>query len=186
MLRRAMRPFCYQCFRPSNLCLCAHIPRVDNRTEIVVMQHEAERFHPFGSARMLMAGLNRGRLHVAYRGFGKDVPLPLEFPVGTALLYPRPDAVELAEARLHGPLERLVLLDGTWSQAHRLYRDNPWLRTLPHVRLTPATKSRYMVRREPKEHCLSTLEAAVEALRILEPDTRGLAELLAVFVRMNT
>ena len=178
-----MRSFCYECFRPTWLCLCTHVPRILNRTEIVVLQHESERFHPFGSVRLLTRALARSRVHVAYRGFGKDVPLSLRFPAGTALLYPRPDAVELSENQHE--VERLVVLDGTWSQAHRLYRDNPWLRGLPHVRLTPSRASRYKVRREPKPHCLSTLEATVEALRVLEPGIRGLEELLAVFERMN-
>lgn len=179
------RPFCYECFRPRSMCLCDRVGWVKNRTGIVILQHVRERFHPFGSARLLAQGLARCQLHVAYRAGGKEVPHDLHVPAGTALLYPRPGASLLSSIPTDEQPRNLLLLDGTWSQAHRLYRDNGWLRALPHVTLAPSAPSLYRVRREPKPHCLSTLEAAVAALRTIEPDTPGLDGLLSVFAYMN-
>lgn len=179
------RPFCYDCHRPLDLCLCASIRPVDNRTEVLVLQHVRERFHPFGSVRLLAAGLQRCQVQVAYRTEGKRVDLPLTVPEGTALVYPRPDARRVDQLTEAERPQALLLLDGTWSQAHRLYRDNPWVQRLPHVSLAPTEPSLYRVRREPKPHCLSTLEAAVHALSALEPELEGLSGLLDVFARMN-
>jgi len=181
-----MRSTCPACFRPDSLCLCAQIQGVDNRTEILVLQHPRERFHPFGSARMLTTALKRSRVEVAFGGAGKDLHHATEVPPGAGLLYPHPDARDLSEL---APGERpasLILLDGTWAHARRLYNDNAWLQTLPRFTISPARPSRYLVRREPHEWCISTLEAAVEALVCLEPETAGLAELLTVFERMNS
>lgn len=156
-----------------------------NRTEVVVLQHPRERNHPFGSARMLVDGLSRSQLRVATQQGARAALEPLPETARAALLYPHPDAVDLAEYDESQPLERLVLLDGTWPQARRLYRDNPWLGSLPHVRLNPPRPGRYLVREEPGPDCLSTLEAGVAALSILEGDGARFEGLIAVFDQMN-
>jgi hypothetical protein len=58
------------------------------------------------------------------------------------------------------------------------------LQDIPHFRLLPAQPGRYRLRREPQHDYVSTIEAIVEALRILEPDTEGLDALLHAFDRM--
>jgi DTW domain-containing protein YfiP len=116
-------------------------------------------------------------------------------PHGVSLLYPSEKAVELsaslvhkAEGNLiHGPLcHHLIVLDGTWSKAKRMYIENPWLHDLPHYKLLVASPSLYgAVRKEPKPECISTLESIVYALKVLEPDIAdGLDGLLAVFDSM--
>ncbi len=190
-----MRASCPTCYRPVDLCLCADLPRVANRTGIVVLQHVREHLHPFGSARMLVQSLRRSELRVvrgprpaaATAGRFPQVSLhhAMAVPPRTGLLYPHPDA------RLLGALEpdelpdHLVLLDGTWAHAKRIYDDNPWLHDLPHYAIAPRRPSRYLVRREPRPECVSTLEAAVEALQRLEPELAGTEALLALFARMN-
>jgi hypothetical protein len=162
------------------MCVCALVPRIMNRTPVVILQHKRERRHPLGTVRLLRLALERVRVEVAYQ---ESVP-PLPLPEGTALLYPGPEARELDSL---APGERpgaLVLLDGTWSQARRMFRESPWLQALPRVALLPAAPSRYRIRKEPRPRFLSTLEAAVLALRALEPDTPGLAELVGAFDRM--
>lgn len=181
-----MRPTCLLCFRPDSLCLCCHVQPVHNRTRVIVMQHPRERFHPFGSVRMLKSALANARVEVAFGPRGKSLDHTVELPPDTGLLYPHPDARELRSLAPHERPQNLLLLDGTWAHANRLYKDNKWLSGLPHFAITPTQKSRYLVRREPNEKCLSTLEAAVEALRCLEPDLAGLDALLALFERMNT
>jgi hypothetical protein len=97
---------------------------------------------------------------------------------------PSPDAPLLDELPRDRLPSTLVAIDGTWAHAKRLYRENGWLRALPHVRLQPAQPSRYRIRREPRADYVSTLEAIVEALRVLEPEHARLDELLAAFDRM--
>jgi len=181
-----LRSTCATCLRPTDLCLCSHVPQVANRTVVTVLQHHRERFHPFGSVRMLMSALQNSELQVVFHRAGRGLLCPVKVPPGTGLVYPHPDGRNLCALSEQERPPHLVLIDGTWSQAHRLYQDNPWLQRLPHYSIRPAAKSRYLVRREPHEHCLSTLEAAAEALRCLEPDLPGLDDLLALFDRMNT
>ncbi len=156
------------------------MPLVRNRTRVVILQHPRERQHPLGTERLARLGLASCAVHIAW-----DVSVTADMiPPGAALLYPSPEAVELTELDVASRPSALVAIDGTWSQAHSLYKKNPLLAALPHVKLTRAPPSNYRIRREPKPHYVSTLEAIVHALRTLEPDTQGFDGLLAYFASM--
>ena len=178
------RAVCYRCDKPQAMCLCARIPRVDNRTPVLVLQHPRERLHPIGTARFARLGLCRSRVEVAWNAGLREDVAPSWVEPGTALLYPVAGARELAQLSPDERPRRLLVLDGTWHTAASLYRDKRWLRDLPHVRLSPAAPSRYRLRREPLPDCLSTIEAIVGALRLLEPELLGLDALLGAFDAM--
>ncbi|MCA8970802.1 MAG: DTW domain-containing protein [Planctomycetes bacterium] len=167
-----------------NLCMCEALPRVRNATEIVVLQHPHERRHPIGTARLVRHALERVRLHVVAGSVRDGLRAEVELSNRAALLYPHRDARRLESLPADERPDQLVVLDGTWSQAKGLYRDNAWLCDLPHVSLTPDTPSAYRIRREPSDVHVSTLEAIVHALAILEPDLDGLGALREAFVRM--
>jgi DTW domain-containing protein YfiP len=176
----APRAVCYRCFRPSGLCLCPSIPRVDNRTPILIVQHPRERTHPFGTVRLLELGLCRSEVLVDYDSRLRG-PGGLALPAGAGLLYPHESAQDITRL---APAERpstLVVIDGTWHQARTLYRDIPALAALPHYTLPGHHRSDFKIRRQPREYCLSTLEAIVFALQALEPDTADLSRLLDCF-----
>ena len=173
------RATCYRCRKPAVLCLCARMPSVANRTSVFVLQHRRERFHAVGTARIARLGLER--VEVLEAAGVVDAPA---LQPGAALLYPGPDARDLAQLAPDERPSQLVVLDGTWHHARRLFLDNPWLQSLPQVRLDPSAPSRYRIRKQPAEHCVSTLESVVEALRLLEPETEGLDGLIEVFDSM--
>ncbi len=177
------RDRCYRCFRPELLCLCGTLPEVVTRTRLVVLQHPRERRHAFNTARLLDLALPRAERVVVPRGVQghRCVEIAAERP---AILYPHERATDLADLPREAMPSTLFLIDGTWGQARRIYNDNAWLHGLPHIRLHPSEPSRYRIRREPQRDYVSTLEAAVAALAILEPDTRGLDGLRAAFDRM--
>lgn len=173
------REACTLCFKPRLTCVCARVPRIATRTKVTVLQHPRERFHPFGTARFVELGLPNARVEVCF-GMRCDT-LQISASDDVALLYPARDARDLGSL---SPAERprhLVVLDGTWAHAHVMHRDLPGLRELPHVALFPESPGRYRIRREPRPECLSTVEAVVQALGVLEPDTSGLHRLLAAF-----
>ena len=87
------------------------------------------------------------------------------------LLFPGPQAIDLAEARPAGPIT-LVVVDGTWWQARKLLKRNALLAALPQLRFTPPAPSNYRIRREPADHCVATVEALAQVLGALEEATR--------------
>jgi hypothetical protein len=100
------------------------------------------------------------------------------------LLYPGPEAELLANVPIERRPRQLIVIDGTWHHAKTLVRDIPALHNVPRYRLAPREPSRYRIRREPSAALLSTVEATVAALRVLEPATQGLDQLLDAFYAM--
>ena len=59
-----------------------------------------------------------------------------------------------------------VLLDGTWSEARKIFRKSPWLDALPVLSLQPDQLSRYRLRRSTHEHHFCTSEVAALCLAL--------------------
>jgi len=95
---------------------------------------------------------------------------PANFPV---LLYPAVGAMNVSEGGLSAEQlgdRRLVvfLLDGTWACAKRMLTESKRLQSLPKLMFTPVEKSKFIIKRQPHEWCLSTLEATHQLLGALE------------------
>jgi len=175
------RDRCYDCFRPREACFCASIPTIDNQTNVLILQHRRERFHPFNTARIVRKALRNSQLVADHTS---NLAKRLRLKPGAGLLYPGPTALLISDLACEQRPEQLVVLDGTWHHAKTLFREIPALQSLPRYRLAPTAPSRYRIRREPSATALSTVEAAVAALRILEPETGGLDQLLRAFDSM--
>lgn len=178
------RDFCYVCFKTASFCICDEIVPVENKTRIVIVQHKCERSHPIGTARIASLGLLNTELNVVW----PDKESKFTFEPGEmkkpGLLFPGPGATDLAAVPAEQRPRELVLLDGTWGDVRKLYKDNPWLKQLPQYSLRPAVPSRYRIRKEPNDESISTIEAIVQSLSILEPETSGLHTLIDVFEAM--
>ena len=75
------------------------------------------------------------------------------------------------------------MLDGTWKKVRRLFHLNAWLKDLPYIQLTPESLSRYAIRKSPRADGLSTIEATVAALSLIDSD-RDYQPVLNVLERM--
>jgi DTW domain-containing protein YfiP len=162
---------CAGCERPIAVCVCAHVRPQRTQTRVLILQHPRERHVPINTVRLARLSLPDA---VVRRGvdFAGD-PVVADAIAGrdgappAYLLFPGPNAVDLALERPPGPIT-LVVLDGTWWQARKLLRRNPALGALPQLRLAPAAPSRYRIRREPDTSYVATIEAIALALRALE------------------
>jgi len=175
---------CFQCFRPTELCYCGSVPRIQNRTSIMILQHRRERFHPFNTARIVAHALDQCQLLVDHNEELARKFNACELSTHVGLLYPGAEARLLTDLPPAQRPDELIVIDGTWHHAKTLLREIPRLQTLPRYKLAPSTPGNYRIRREPNSHALSTLEATVDALRSIEPETLGLDQLLNVFTVM--
>ncbi len=179
------RAACTRCLRPTTGCYCAHLHPVPSRTRVVFLQHPRERRVAFGTARMAHLALPNSELHV---GVDFDdhprVRALAAAPYGeTVVLYPAPDAVE-PEDLPRDACRNLLVIDGTWIQARKMFARNALVRSLPRVGFAPYLPSRYRIRREPAPHCRATIEAVVEALERFEHDDTKFRPLLRAFDHM--
>jgi DTW domain-containing protein len=165
--------------------VCAEVVPVETRTRVVILQHPRESNVAINTARLAELVLPNAERHVGveFADSPRVRELLADRKAPCVLLYPGDEAKDLAREPPPGPVT-LVVIDGTWWQAHKLFRKNPALAALPRYALNPAEPSRYRIRREPAAHCVSTIEAIVEALGYLEENPKGLARLLAPFDAM--
>ncbi len=172
MAERMPRQRCERCLRPQGHCLCALIPSLPSRTRVLLLQHPSECDHALNTARLAALGLQNAELMVGGQ-FGEALTERLADPgYRSVLLFPGP------EASVPTPLEagerpwQLVVPDGTWRKARKLLYVNPALAALPRVCLPAGAVSRYRLRKAPEPGALSTLEAVVQALGLLEGEGR--------------
>jgi DTW domain-containing protein YfiP len=148
---------------------------------VVVLQHPRERDMPVNTARIASLCLPAAEVHVGLRLPDARVLRDPRRPA--ALLYPGPGAVDVEQ--FPPPTEiTLVVVDGTWSQAKKLVRLNPELAALPRYAFRPPAPSEYRIRREPREDFVSTLEALVHVLGVLEGDRDRFLPMLRPFRAM--
>ena len=162
------RSQCPRCQRPPSHCLCALIPSITNDTAVLILQHPSESGHALNTARLAALGLTNAELRIGER----FEDLPADDGVENYLLFPGERAIGVGElAQASGPL-RLIVPDGTWRKARKLLHLNPGLASLPRATLPEGLVSRYRLRKAPMPGALSTLEAIVTALNLLEGDDR--------------
>ena len=164
------RPQCSRCLRPATHCLCALIPSLDSRTRVLLLQHPSEVNHALNTARLAALGLNNAQLVVGE--VFEELHSLLNVPGYQAqLLFPADDAQPLHTYAAHDQPLLLVVPDGTWRKARKMLHLNPLLAALPRVTLAEGAVSRYRLRKAPAPGALSTVEAIVQALQVLEAPT---------------
>lgn len=179
------RERCTRCRRPLIVCYCAALPRLETRTRVVILQHPRERDVPIGTARMASLCLPGSELHV---GVQWDENAALARALADAarppiLLYPGPGAKDILREPPSGPVT-LVVVDGTWSQAKNVVRDNSILCSLPRYAFAAPQLSQYRIRKEPDDAYCSTIEALMHVLGALEGDPDRFRALLEPLNKM--
>jgi len=90
------------------------------------------------------------------------------------LLFPHGDPTSFARLRERpwqpDGVPAFVLLDGTWTQARKIFSRSPYLHGLPRLAIHPQRPSAYPLRRQRCAVHLSTVEVAIALLeQIAEP-----------------
>ncbi|MQT59911.1 DTW domain-containing protein [Pseudomonas sp. FSL R10-0399] len=161
------RAQCPRCLRPQTHCLCDLIPQLDSYTRVLLLQHPSEVNHALNTARLAALGLTNAELRVGE--VFEDLHTLLNPPGYQArLLFPGEGAQPLQADAAATEKLLLVVPDGTWRKARKLLHLNPLLAQLPRVTLPEGAVSRYRLRKAPGPGALSTVEAIVQALDILE------------------
>ena len=151
----------------------------------MILQHPRERAVAIGTARMASLCLTGSSLYVGidwstHAGLAAALGDPARPPI---LLYPGPGARDILREPPPGPVT-LIAVDGTWSQAKTVVRDNPILRTLPRYAFVAPEASQYRIRSEPDDAYCSTIEALMHVLGALEGEPARFRAMLAPFRAM--
>lgn len=164
------RSLCEHCRYPLKTCICDAISRVDNQTFVTVLQDPTEVKHAKNTARLLPLVLSQCQIIVGERFDGlSSLGLPDSIANHTVVAFPTKGALSPNElsAQEH-VIRHIILLDGTWRKARKMWLSNSWLHALPAVQLQLESASQYTIRKSPITDGLSTLEAAEQLLQSFE------------------
>jgi DTW domain-containing protein YfiP len=197
-------PECPHCGKAEPLCICDTLEPIENRIEVVILQHPQEQDRVLGTARLtalvlknsiLKIGLSwpslskildrtvdPARWAILYLGSAKVADLATDRDI---LAIDRKGQPEHHQRAILDDIEGIVVLDGTWSQAKALWWRNAWMLKCQRVILGPSRPSLYgKLRKEPRRDGLSTIEATAMLLGRLERRGDIEAALLGTFERM--
>jgi len=192
---------CATCQKPEHLCVCEAVDPVDNKIQVVILEHPQEKREILGTApiagltfrnvvvrvglswpnlkRIVGREVDYKRWGVLYLGAAKQGAAAAKEEIAVVDKNGAPVA---ASAEILAGLEGVILLDGTWSQAKSLWWRNAWLLKCRRIVLHPHFKSLYgQARREPRRESVSTLEAAAFVVSRLEGEPEMFDRVLKPF-----
>ena len=155
------------------LCICELVPTIDLETKLSLIIHQREINKTTNTGLLAARCLVNSEVRVRGKYDGKNPYEGLYDNDATHLyLYPTEGAVPLTKqfvASLPKPIQ-LIVPDGTWSQAKKVFRRIPNNHRLTPVTITSAHPSEYKLRHIPVKYQdgLSTLEAVANAIEVLE------------------
>lgn len=191
------RGTCWSCFRPQNACLCEHLVKLETRTRVVILMHPKEfKREKAATGKLTHACLPNSEIQwdesfAENKRVNELLSDPTKYPV---LLYPGDTAVNVSKGEFKGSvLEGLELvvfvLDGTWPCAKKMLKLSPNLQTIPRLMFTPTEKSQFVIKQQPHELCLSTIESVQQFLEALAEqgleESRDWKSLLKPFMAMQ-
>ncbi|MDT8286437.1 MAG: tRNA-uridine aminocarboxypropyltransferase [Elusimicrobiales bacterium] len=170
-----VREECYVCFRAKKNCLCGSVKPFATRMRFVILMHTKEaRKQRTGTARLAWMCLENAELFIGTE-FARDerVNSLLRDPAyAPFVLYPGPTAVNFKgmdrAALPEGKVPLVFVIDGTWNTARTLLNKSPNVKVLPRLSFAGNYVSRFAIKRQPKPHCVSTIEAIYHLCREAE------------------
>lgn len=199
-------PECPHCGKPEPLCVCSDIEPIDNRIELLILQHPQEQDRALGTAQLTVLHFQNAALKIglSWPSLSKILGRSVD-PQRWAILYlgsakvedletdsevvaiDRKGGLEEGQRAILNNIEGIILLDGTWSQAKALWWRNAWMLKCRRIILGPERPSLYgKLRKEPRRDGLSTIEAAGMVLSRLEKRPEIATALTASFERLLT
>ncbi|MEZ4405848.1 MAG: tRNA-uridine aminocarboxypropyltransferase [Polyangiales bacterium] len=174
---------CPRCDKPPSFCVCDRISPQETRTRVLILQHPREQDRDYGTASLVLAMLPKAekRVGLSWASLAAATGDDAADAKRWAVLYPHSLLKELPpdlkakpvlfldrqgdEREDKQPLDGVIVLDGSWSQAKAIWWRNAWLLKLNRAVLNPKEPSIYgKLRREPRREAVSTLEAVGDLL----------------------
>src|SRR4051812_22880247 len=162
---------CPDCRLPAWLCVCALAPRVAIRTPLLLVVHVHDLGRSSNTARLLTLAVRNAAV-VCHGAFPDPADPASHIPADKTpiVLFPghgaKPLTPELVAALPSPPA--LVVPDGNWRQAGKMVKRLPLLAGAVKVSLPVRAYAGSAVRRNRPGHRMSTYEAVVQALAVLE------------------
>jgi len=185
---------CNTCQLADYACMCEWAINLKAECEFILLMHRNEVFKPTNTGH-LIADIFPDQTHVfCWSRTEPDAKLlalladknrqcVIVFPVEAAESDIKPRSVIECLPK-DEKITTFILLDGTWKQSGRMFHLSRWLDDIPCVALPDVSHRRYAVRKSHQDNYVSTAEAAVLCLELMD-DAVGSNVLLDYFQLFN-
>lgn len=182
------RQYCTRCQRPLVTCICNLCCHIENNVTVIFLQHPSEEKQAKGTAMLAHLSLQNSSIIIG-ENFDESVELNNlinEVNNNVLLLYPTENTQVASKLSADKQKNTVILvLDGTWKKAYRMYQLSTNLQKLNKITLANNIKSQYVIRKHHKDSDVSSLEACAHALIALEDNNDKYAPLLDSFTKFN-
>jgi len=177
-LENATRPFlargnrvnrCQRCLLPEINCLCSTIQPQTARSRFCLMMYDTEPMKPSNTGRLIADILPNtlayqwSRTAFDEKHFLQTITQNYQPMVVFPASYAHPDRVVLQQPPKTGKPPLFIMLDGTWTEARKMFRKSPWLNHFPVISIEVSTPSQYTLREahSDKHHCTAEIAAVL-------------------------
>jgi DTW domain-containing protein YfiP len=162
------RKKCYTCYRPGKFCVCEYLKPITLNSKIVILIHPMEaKKEKLGTGRITKASITNSEIIMGI-DFTEDnrvnqlINDPQYLPM---VLYPGEDALNITKASsedvesLKGKTPLIFVIDGTWPCAKKMMTLSNNINTLPRISFETDRISQFLIKHQPHELALSTVES---------------------------
>ena len=103
------------------------------------------------------------------------------------VLYPSLSSIDIAKEPLPSSEKRAIfIIDATWACAKKILRMSSNLQDVPHISFTHTEVSKFQIKEQPNEYCLSTMESTLKVVNLLNDSSEDTSDFLEPFLKMNS
>lgn len=154
-------------------CICEWITPITTDVELIILQHPTEAKRPLGTAKILSLSLANCRTFIGenFTEHNELNQLLAQDDYLHQVLFLDNESKAINGQKIDSDQkQRIILLDGTWKKAYKMWQLSTNLHGLPKVHLDTELSGNYRVRKAPKDNALSTAEAGYHVLSQLDLD----------------
>ncbi len=166
---------CLKCFRPIQNCYCRDISPIESGVKFIFLMHPHEaKKQRTGTGRLASLSILDSEI-IIDESFDNNfrtqklISNPSFYPM---VLYPGNDvhtteSFNFKEA-LKGRTLLIFLIDATWVEARKMMHRSTSLQNLPQLSFSKKYRSRFTIKTQPEDYCLSTIESSYYLLKELQ------------------
>ncbi|RZL39528.1 MAG: DTW domain-containing protein [Pedobacter sp.] len=182
---------CNRCHLPIVACICRFAPNIKTKANFWLIMYELEFLKPTNTGKLIAESIESTYSFKWKRNENPEdlVKLIDDQKYNTYLVFP--DDVEDYKPRskkyeeVEGKDPAFIILDGTWTQARKMFRKSKYLEKLPLLSLNTERESEYVLRSPSDKNHICTVEVAIELLKIVgdEQASKELNDYFKLFLK---
>ena len=160
---------CSFCLLPEKQCLCDTIVNQPAKSQFCLLMYDTEVMKPSNTGKLIADVLPDTQAFLWSRTTPEQALLDLINTPDRQAYVVFPESYASSERIVYNQLPTnsksplFILLDGTWSEARKMFRKSPYLDALPIFSLNEASKCDYILRQAAREdqHCTAEVAASI-------------------------